>query len=275
MRARVILQVLLILISFQTASGSVLKLVCTDSRGEPVGDAIIYIDCRHNFFFTDEHGIALIWIDDLNPECIVTVDRPELVGKDMLVKMDESKDTTSIEMMLYRWEDPELLIPNDPQSRFTRMLFCADTTRPSLVESVADDRSVFRLWLPVRENDDQSEMCCLTLSDDERIITDFYGGYQLETATKVVFSARSIGGAPEVRFFSLYYGCQSTPGSYPVIEATLSEEFTEYEIDITRWNRSSVQSIWGCSSSGSQSPIVEIRDLRIIHQRPSGIVGSR
>jgi hypothetical protein len=275
MRAQLILLILLVLISFQTASGNVLRLICTDSRGDPVGDAIVYIDCRHNFFFTDENGVALIWVDEPHSECIVTVDRPELVGKDALVEIDPSRDTIDVEMILYRWDDPELIVPGDPQSRFKRVQFCNRDAESSYEQFATAEGSVLLLTLPGRQIGSESEACYVSLSEDEKIITDFYQGYQLETAVRIVFSARSVDGSRKVRFFSLYYGCQSTPGSYPVIERDLSSEFAEYEIDITRWNRSGVQSIWGCSAANDESATIEIRDLRILHQRPSDVIGSR
>jgi len=263
--SRTVIAFLLLFCISQPVDGVILKGTFFDSNGDPVPDVMLFVDCRENYFFTDKDGVALTYVESGHTDCAISASREGFMVRYCLATIPESADTVSYNVTLVREGEPELVVPSSDQSRFARIESCG-----GLIESDCSGDGGSTVTLSFDKNNSDSISCIFTLSPDEEILLG-KDGYDMENAEKITFFARSQAGEIDVQFFSLIEDCDSPTGTFPSIDRTLSDEFTQIEIDLTRWNRLHVRSIWGCSIGNSGKAglqVIEIKDLNIINITP-------
>lgn len=266
---RIVIALLLLLCIFQTAGGVILRGTFLDSNGDPVPDVMVLVDCRENYFFTDKDGVVLAYVEPGHADCAIAGAREGFMVRYVLATIPESADTVDFKATLFREGEPEPVVPFSDQSRFANIESCSGLADVNC--SGADGATVALSF-----DDSDQGSCIFTLSPDEKVLLGSTG-YDMENAEKITFLARSQSGKMDVRFFSLIEDCDSPVGTYPSIDRTLSTEFSRIEIDLTRWNRLNIRSIWGCSigNTGKTLPqVIEVRDLRIITADPMTISNS-
>ncbi|MBU1319712.1 MAG: hypothetical protein KKG33_15085 [candidate division Zixibacteria bacterium] len=264
--SRTVIAFLLLFCISQPAAGVILKGIFHNSNGYPVPDVMLFVDCRENYFFTDKDGVALTYVESDHIDCAISASREGFMVRYCLATIPESADTVSYNVTLVREGEPEPVVPCSDQSRFARIESCG-----SLIESDCSGDRGSTVILSFSNHNSDRISCIFTLSPDEEILLG-KDGYDMENAEKITFLARSQASEIDVQFFSLIEDCDSPNGTFPAVDKTLSKEFTQIEIDLTRWNRAHVRSIWGCSivETGKTEPqVIEIKDLKIIHSTPS------
>jgi len=256
-----------------SAFGNIIVANLSDSDNNPIENAVLYVECRDNYFFTDKNGRAMIYVEDSYMDCVVGISHSEFMPRDLIVGIDTDSDTTFCDLKLYRPNEPEPINPADPYSRFGRIETCGNgciTAEP--IELHGETSLVFIL-----SPDCGQSAGYLTLREDESLLCGEPNGYNLERARYVVFEARVVNGDPDITFISLWNGCDSKPGTYPEHKANLSNNFTEYRMNLSMWKLSNVRTIWGFESNGTdhaQPSTIEIKDIRIIFGEDGKIADS-
>ncbi len=258
-----LISILLVSIS----SADIIRCHLSDANHHPIGDAPIYVDCRDNYFFTDWDGVAMIYVEQDYIDCILEVTHADFLRRKFLVKLSDDSDTSDVAIRLTRPGEIERIIPGDDLGRFSHIQPCGPLSQFECVLSSNSDGNAFVVRL-APDQDGGRVGFMLTLNAGEIEAIGSANGYDLNSAEKVVFSARIVNGAYEAQFMSLISDCDASDRSSPVVHAKLTREYTRFEIDLSRWRRDNVKSIFGCMLNISQdnSPIeIEISNLGILH----------
>jgi hypothetical protein len=259
-----VISILLLLLASQSAAGVVLRGLFTDFDGNPVPDVMVFVDCRENYFFTDSDGLVLTYVEPEHADCAVSASRKGYMVRYCLVTIPGDADTVDYVMKLVHEGEPDRVIPCDHQSRFSNVESCGGLA----ADECSDDG---KITLKFEAEGAVPPSCVFSLSSDEKVLLGTQG-YDLENVEKIEFSAKTTSDRLDVTFFALAEDCDAPVGSYPSFDATLTEGFEHYEINLTRWNKSYVQSIWGCAirdSHGAEAPVIEIKNLNMIFIPPS------
>ncbi len=266
----------IILVSIMLAStvhAKVIKCRLSDSSNHPVSDAQIYADCRDNYFFTDQDGVALIYVEPDYIDCILEVTHADFLSRKRLLSLGNDSDTTDFEITLTRPGEIEHIIPNDRTSRFIRVQPCGSISEFKCVDSIDSDGNKFTVSF-TPDGNTGSFGFMLTLDAGEIEMLGSENGYDLNSAEKLVFSAKSVSGEHDVIFMSLLSDCDENGRSCPTLRTKLTNEFARYEINLSRWNRDNVKSILGCmvEADSGNSPIeIEISNLGILHSSTQSV----
>ncbi len=256
-----------------TCSADVIRCHLSDANHHPIGDAPIYVDCRDNYFFTDIDGVAMIYVESDYIDCILEVTHADFLRRRFLVKLSDDSDTSDVAIRLTRPGEIEQIIPGDDLGRFSRIQPCGPISQFECVVSSNSGGNAFVVRL-TPDQDGARVGFMLTLDAGEIEAIGSENGYDLNSAEKVVFSARSVTGANEALFMSLISDCDASAGSCPAVHARLTDEYTRFEIDLSRWRRNNVNSILGCMLNTGQDnfPVeIEISNLGILHSESRSV----
>lgn len=252
-----------IILCATSASGTTIVANITDFDQNPINDAALYVECRDNYFFSDKDGRVVIYVEEAYEDCVVGISHPDFVSRDFVIRVRAEADTTYCDLRLYKPQEPESIDPRYPYTRFGQIEICGDEALSyELLEVHGSTSLVFNL--PPGCDD---ATAYLTLREDEYQLCGDGSGYNIDKARHLVFEARAVSGSPEVTFISLWDGCDSKPGTYPKHRARLSNNFTEFRMNLGMWKLSDVSTIWGfkLNRNDTDKPLaIEIKDIRVL-----------